>query len=121
MTDTIGRVRNATAALRLNVLIRMLRSTLQKWPSARLQVNSQGGFGVSLDAETSLHIQVTGRLPDEDLRALLALFANWVSVDPDLLRRGIRPDGSSLMVRSLRGAYFGQSKNSNGGGGSDHV
>lgn len=106
--------RSATAALRRNVLTRMLRNMLQRWPAARLQSNSQGDFGVLLDGQTSLHVSIVGRLTDAEVRDLLALFANWVVVDPDKIRRTAH-SGFSAMESVLRQPFSRQPDNLNGG------
>lgn len=62
----------------------MLQSTARRFPLARLGT-TLGGFGVSLDAQTSMRVSYSGRWTPEDMRDCLALFAVWLVADPDAL------------------------------------
>lgn len=84
MSDTAERELKSREAQRYGRLLRMLRSTLQSYPKAKL-LHGRGGFGVSLDAKSSLFIRFSGQLPPADLRDLLALFVTWLAVDPNRL------------------------------------
>jgi hypothetical protein len=68
-------------------LTRMLRSTLRRFPQARLMTTA-GGFGVYLDDATALYVATRGPWSDQDMRDLLALFATWLVADPANIRSG---------------------------------
>lgn len=61
-------------------LSRMLRSTLQSFPNAKVRV-SRGGFGVSLGGGNYLQVHYSGGLASADIRDLLVLFATWLVAD----------------------------------------
>jgi len=74
-------------------LCRMLRSTLRRYPQARL-LNTQDAFGVWLDERMYLQVSYSGHWTAEDMRDCLALFATWLIADPSrILSGGTRLDG----------------------------
>lgn len=85
--DTNGRVRKLPDASPLAKLCRMLQSMSRRFPQGRLSRQS-GGFGVSLDASTSMLVSFTGRWTAEDMRDCLALFATWCVADPERIMGG---------------------------------
>lgn len=85
MNDTYAQVLKSSAATPLGKLCRMLRSTLRRWPQARLW-SMRGGFGVSLDANTYMRVSYNGNWTDADMRDLHALFATWYVAAPATLR-----------------------------------
>lgn len=87
MNDISAQEPKSSVAAPHEKLLRMLRSTLRKYPRARL-MRTQEGFGVSLGEGTFLWITSRGHLSPEDMRDLLALFATWLVVDPNYLRAG---------------------------------
>lgn len=87
MTSGISdQVRKSSESKATAKLLRMLQSTSAKYPSARL-VRRQAGFGVLLGEGRYLLISTNGDLAPEDMRDLLVLFAAWLVVDADELRR----------------------------------
>lgn len=85
-SDTSAPVRRSKDATQRAKLAAMLRSTLQKYPAARLQ-RGRGAFGASLGEDRSLRVSFNGALSAADLRDLLALFAVWLVVDPEHIKR----------------------------------
>lgn len=81
MNDTYAQVLKSSAATPLGKLCRMLRSTLRKYPRARL-LNTSAAFGASLDEGTFMQVSYSGRWTAEDMRDCLALFATWLVADP---------------------------------------
>lgn len=90
MSDTERLVLKSSDAAQVAKLLRMLRSTLRRYPSAKLE-RTRDGFGASLDASTSMRIRLSGSLTEQDIRDLLALFATWLVVDGAYLRAGGTP------------------------------
>lgn len=84
MSVTYGRGRKLLVSIREKKLLRMLQSTSQKFPGAKL-IKKRGAFGVCTDGPISLYIRYSGELSPTDLRDLLVLFATWVTVDPECL------------------------------------
>src|ERR1700724_398501 len=87
---TIEREPRSSDVILLAKLSRMLRSTLRRYPNARL-INTQEGFGVSLDATTYVKVSNSGNLTDADMRDYLVLFATWLAADSGALRNGGTP------------------------------
>lgn len=87
MNDTLELAPKSKEQSAQEKLIRMLRSTLRRFPHARLMTTA-GGFGVYLDEETALYVATRGRWSDTDMRDLLALFATWLVADPANIRSG---------------------------------
>lgn len=79
-------------SLATKTLLRMLRSTLRSYPTAKL-VTRKGGFGVSLAEGKSLYISSSGNWSPVEKRDLLALFATWLIADPEGLERASTPPG----------------------------
>lgn len=84
MNVTSAQGRKSKDVERLERLCRMLRSTSQNYPQAKL-LHGMGGFGASLGEGISIWIRWSGQLAPLDLRDLLALFATWLVVDPERL------------------------------------
>lgn len=100
MNDTSVRALRSSGATPLAKLCRMLQSTLRSWPRARLS-RTAGGFGVSLDENTSMRVSFNGRWTDMDMRDCLALFATWLVAEPGyLVGRGEPLAGVLQMVRA---------------------
>ena len=91
MNDTSAPVRRSSGVTPRAKLVRMLRSTLLRFPLAKLS-RTRDGFGASLGENRYLFIRSSGDWTNEDLRDLLALFATWLVADPEYLRGG----GSTL-------------------------
>lgn len=60
----------------------MLQSTLRSYPKARV-VTRRGGFGVLLDADTSLYVSFNGNWSPARKRYCLELLATWLRADPE--------------------------------------
>lgn len=87
MSDTLGPGRKSRDVSAREKLTRMLRSTLRRFPHARLMTTA-GGFGVYLDDATALYVATRGQWSDQDMRDLLVLFATWLVADPGNIRSG---------------------------------
>jgi hypothetical protein len=68
----------------------MQRSTLRRWPAAKV-LKRPAAFGVSLDGDTSLYVSYSGSLTAEEKRDLLVLFATWLVADPGGLTKAPTP------------------------------
>ena len=90
MSDTEKLVLKSSDATQVAKLLRMLRSTLRRYPRARLE-RTLDGFGASLGEGTSMRVRLSGSWTDADIRDLLVLFATWVVVDGVYLRAGGTP------------------------------
>jgi hypothetical protein len=102
MSDTSAPEPKSSERAASERLIRMLRSTLRRYPRAKLQA-TRGGFGVSLDEFTILRVCWDGPLSAADIRDLLALFAVWLVADPEvLLSAGTPLSGFSATVNGQR-------------------
>lgn len=100
MSDTSAQAQTSSAVKARGRLLRMLQSMSQRWPRTYLQ-RTADGFGVHLDGGSFLRIVYNGQWSDEDMRDFLALFATWLSEDPEYLReKGIRLDGALSVARS---------------------
>jgi hypothetical protein len=97
MSDTSPSVPMSREAIRIGRLCRMLRSTLQSFPNARVH-RGREGFGASLGDGTWIWIRSSGHLSGGQLRDLLALFATWCAVDAGFLlyAQDAASDGVSL-------------------------
>lgn len=82
MSGICEQERKSSAATPRAKLARMLRSTLQRYPQARL-LRKRGAFGASLGEGRYLQVSFSGELSAADLRDLLVLFATWLAADPD--------------------------------------
>jgi hypothetical protein len=105
MSDISTQVHRSSAAQRLGKLCRMLRSTLQSFPQARL-LHGKGGFGAALGDGTSLYIRFSGHLAPEDVRDLLVLFATWLAVDPHRLYDPEADDGGGASPMASEHWYY---------------
>jgi hypothetical protein len=83
-TANTARVPRLGRALALRRLSTMLRSTLQKWPTALLW-RRKGGYGALLGGGIFLHVSFSTRLTAAEQRDLLMLFAVWLVADPERL------------------------------------
>ena len=98
MTVISEQEHRSNGATPLAKLCRMLRSTLRRYPQARLW-NMQDGFGVSLDAQTYMRVSLNGNWTAEATRDCLALFATWLVADPAKLL-----DSGTLLAGALQAA-----------------
>jgi len=74
-------------------LSRMLRNTLQSFPTMKLATR-RAAFGVFTDDGTYLYVSYSGNLTVDQKRDFLVLFATWLVADPDaLLPSNTRPGG----------------------------
>lgn len=114
ISDTSELERKSSVSGPLAKLCRMLRSMLRRYPQARLWVY-QGGFGVSLDAQTYMRVSYSGNWTAEDMRDLHALFATWLIADParltthgerlaGVLQKAIQESGLSVTREDSSGA-----------------
>lgn len=87
MPDTSGQELKLSDAIQAAKLLRMLRSTLRRYPQGRL-ARHLDGFGASLGGGRWLRVRSSGDLSAEDLRDLLVLFATWLAVDGEYLLGG---------------------------------
>lgn len=77
-------------------LLRMLRSTLRRYPNGKL-MHRRDGFGVSLGENRFLLVARKGDLTAQDISDLLALFVVWLRADPTrVLVDPIGRSGSSV-------------------------
>lgn len=83
-------------------LIRMLRSTLRRWQTPKLETR-RDGFGVFMGGSTFLSVSYSSDLTDMEKRDLLALFATWLVADPEtLLPWTIRQGGLSSTAAEVQ-------------------
>lgn len=112
MSDIYPQGRRLFASVVRQKLLRMLQSTLQKFPRAKL-MRREGGFGVYLDANTYLYTSYSGNLTDGDMSDLLTLCTVWWRADAEYLRGIVgRRDGSSVTATELLQQYVGLTKRS---------
>lgn len=81
MSEISAQERKSSDATPLGKLCRMLRSTLRRYPRARL-LNTRAAFGASLDETTFMQVSYSGNWTAEAMRDCLALFATWLVADP---------------------------------------
>jgi len=103
MNETSELERKSNGATPLAKLCRMLRSTLRRYPLARIWV-TRDGFGVSLVAGTYMRVSYSGPWTDADMRDLHALFATWYVADGAFLTSGGRPLAGVLQLGELESA-----------------
>lgn len=87
MSVTTEQEPKSSAATPVVKLSRMLRSTLRRYPQAKL-LRTLDGFGVWLGEGHSLRVRLSGSWTDADIRDCLALFATWLVADGEYLRSG---------------------------------
>lgn len=90
MNETSELAHKSNGATPLVKLCRMLRSTLRRYPQARVWV-TRDGFGVSLAEGTFVRVSYSGHWTDADMRDLHALFATWYVADGAFLTGMGRP------------------------------
>lgn len=115
ISDTLRSAPMSKEAIRIGKLCRMLQSTLQSFPNARVH-RGRDGFGASLGDGTWIWIRSSGHLSGGQLRDLLALFATWCAVDAGFLlyAQDAMSDGASLtaVAESLQSNMRGGSNGS---------
>lgn len=99
MSGTSAQERKLSESSPIGKLSRMLRSTLQSFPNAKMCV-MQDAFGVYLGDGAYLHIHYSSHLASADMRDLLALFATWLVADESRIR-GDFPDLDGASVEDL--------------------